>query len=192
MGQQRLLITLFILISTIGQSSSQEIGFEVGLNKITYHPFYRAFSESYHPSIQSDIAWRLIAQKSNELFVGLSIQYNLQPILGDQFNLVPIARYRINMKKACFFSIQTGYGVQLLFPRKTLYSQTGIGEWKKAIQVLINQVVPFQVGFGKSFGAHSLQLNYSYQLSLGFNPSILVLPQDRWSIGYRYLIKKSQ
>jgi hypothetical protein len=167
-------------------SFSQEIGFDAGINKVGYTPFYRTFSENYEASFQSDIAWQAFNSNDHSILFGVAIQFNFQSVIGERLNLIPILSYRFSFYDDFFAEFQTGLGFQLLLPSRTLYEQTDSGDWIKSNNLLINQILPLQIGFGRRFNSHSLQLNYSYQLIFGFNPSISSLPIERWSLGYKF------
>lgn len=181
-------------LATSHLSFSQEINFDIGMNKVGYSPFYRTFSEKYEPSFQTDFSWRIVGlnQSRHQLLMGIWLQWNLQQVVGNQLNVGPLLKYRLQFSSSFFTEIQSGYGFQLLFPTRKLYEQTQNGDWQPASQILANHIVPFQIGIGKRFDRHAIQLNYGYQLIFGFNPSINTLPSERWSLAYCYQIKSMQ
>jgi hypothetical protein len=184
------LLYLVCFLGISHYSLSQEIGFDIGINKVGYTPFYRTFSENYQPSFKANIVWRIMGHSKNrhQIYAGSWVQWNLQQVVGHQLNMGPLFKYRMRFAGSLFAELQTGYGFQLLFPARKLYEQTQNGDWELANQTVTNHVVPFQIGFGKHFGRHAIHINYEYQLVIGLNPSVTTLPVEIWSIGYQYQI----
>ena len=171
---------------------AQEIGIDAGVNKIGYTPFYRTFSEEYHLSFQTDFAWTMTERKPHRLLLGVMVQINLQQVIGNQLNIGPIIRYQIDMGNNVYTEVQAGYGLQMLFPKRSLYEQDASGGWERSGQLLVNHLLPLKVGIGKRFENHAVQINYGYQLIFGFNESVSTIPVERWALGYRFSFNKKE
>lgn len=181
-----LIIACLVCISS--KALALEIGLDLGVNKVAYTPFYRTFSEEYNLSFQSDITWDIFLSNNHQIKFGSIVQLNFQEIIGNQLNIAPVLRYKFSFLRSFFAEFQVGYGIQILLPRRAIYQQNQSGEWENYESVFLNQLIPTQISFGKNFENHSFQMNYSYQMIFGFNTSVNVLPIERWSLAYRYIL----